>query len=233
MHIFSAFIFCRIKDFISINTNTNTNVKGSCRQWKEQKCMCLCISFNSFLTSFKWPTIDSPGLSLQLWSELWQQPVSRSETQTMTQSAAQRKRGRGVKGNRNYHMGTDQSGGHNVHLFSIKSKFCFSLRLGRWCCDPAVHGPLPHLPPYSPVQLGILLQQLNHVGRLEMGGGGYPSPPLSPSSNPCRPCTICSPQWVSYPPAGRGELPQDTAWRADEHFRLHSASLHPHARSAI
>ncbi len=117
-------------------------------------------------------------------------------------------------------MRTDQSRGHRVYLFSIKSKFCLSPRLGPWCCNPAVRGRLPHLPPSSPTtgDSSVAVESCGSMGEWGWVEAGFVSLSISiPFSllQP-RPCTICSPQWVFYPPAGRPELPQDEARQADE-----------------
>lgn len=118
-------------------------------------------------------------------------------------------------------MRTDQSGGHRVYLFSIKSKFCLSPRHGPWCCNPAVHRRLPHLPPsLQPHNWGFFCSTgiMWVDGRWGWVEAGFVSMSISiPFSllQP-RPCTICSTQWAFYSPAGRPELPQDETRQADE-----------------
>lgn len=140
----------------------------------------------------------------------------------MRQSAAHRKRSWQVKGNGNCHMGKDQSWGHRIYSFSIKSKFCLSLRLGSWFCNPAVHGQLTQLPPSSPTA-GDSSVAVESCGSTGNGGGWVDAVFVSLSiSTPVsllqsRPCTICGPQWVFYLPAGCLNLPQDKARHADKH----------------
>lgn len=99
-------------------------------------------------------------------------------------------------------MGNEQSWGHRQCSFPINSKFCLSLRLRPWGCNPAAFRQHPRPKPSFPAapQLGPVLWQRSHVCRCKLGAGGgwgeslwaclfpcsSPPPPLSQAKHHLR-----------------------------------------------
>ena len=185
---------------------------------RRAKLLCRCFFDRLSLTSIKCSEIDPT--EAVVWA-LRAANKQKWDADHETVSSTMGKISREVEGDRHYHTGKDQSWGHRVYLFSIKSQFCLSLRLGPWCCNAAVHRP----PSLQPNNWGFFCS-----GRIIWVDGRWgwveavfvslsvsiPFSLLHP-----RPSTICSSQPGFYPPAGRPLLHPG------------STTLHPHAKSLI